>query len=143
MKNKADFLVDLPVVFSVVKAEELVKSANEFYGTNIILPEPGSKFDARTERGVIHEFYLYKVTLNKLDQDERSLKNNVSEFETIMEKVGTFTNLYDIMTFTETTTIFSSLEESDIFLRACLKSNSDIKTKSAFFCTDIEIDGLE
>ncbi len=142
-KAKADFLVDLPMVFSVVKPEELVKSANEFYGTNMILPAPGSKFDARTERGVEHKFHLYKVTLTKLDQDEMAFKDDVSGFETLMEKMGIFTNLYEIMTFAETTTIFSSLEESDLFLRACLKANSDIKTKSAFFCTDTEIEGLE
>lgn len=134
--------MDLPMVFSVVKPEELVASANEFYGTNIILPPPGSKFDARTERGIIHEFHLYKITINKLDQDERRLKNNVSGFETFMEKMGIFTNLYEVMTFTESTTIFSSLEEADLFLRACLRANSNIKTKSAFLCTDTEIEGL-
>ena len=142
-QKKADFLVDLPMVFSVVKPEELVASANEFYGTNMILPEPGSKFDARTERGIIHEFHLYKITINKLDKDERSLKNNVSGFETFMEKMGIFTNLYEVMTFTETITIFSSLEEADVSLRACLRSNSNLKTKSAFLCTDTEIEGLD
>lgn len=142
-KGKADFLVDLPMVFSVVKPEELVASANEFYGTNMILPQPGSKFDARTERGVIHEFHLYKITINKLDADERRLKNNVSAFETFMEKMGVFTNLYEVMTFAETTTIFSSLEDADLFLRASLRANANLKTKSAFLCTDAEIEGLE
>lgn len=141
--KKADFLVDLPMVFSVVKPEELVASANEFYGTNIILPTPGSKFDARTERGVIHEFHLYKITMNKLDKEGRSLKNNVSGFETFMEKMGIFTNLYEVMTFAETTTIFSSLEEADLFLRACLRANSTLTTKSVFLCTDTEIEGLD
>lgn len=142
-QKKADFLVDLPMVFSVVQPEELVASANEFYGTNMILPTPGSRFDARTERGVVHEFHLYKITINKLDKDERSLKNNVSGFETFMEKIGIFTNLYEIMTFTETITIFSSLEEADVFLRACLRTNSNLKTKSVFLCTDTEIEGLD
>lgn len=141
--KKADFLVDLPMVFSVVRPEELVASANEFYGTNMILPTPGSKFDARTERGIIHEFHLYKITMNKLDKDERSLKNNVSGFETFMEKMGVFTNIYEVMTFAETITIFSSLEEADLFLRACLRSNSSITTKSVFLCTDTEIEGLD
>lgn len=60
-----------------------------------------------------------------------------------MEKMGIFTNLYEVMTFTETITIFSSLEEADVFLRACLRSNSNLKTKSAFLCTDTEIEGLD
>lgn len=140
--RKSDFYVDLPMVFSVVKADELVASANEFYGTNIILPETGSKFDARTPQGVMHEFHLYKLTMNKLDSEERQFKNNVSGFETIMEKMGIFTNLYEIMTFTDTITIFSSLNEADIFLKAMLKANND-KTKSVFLCTDTEIEGLE
>lgn len=141
--KKADFLVDLPMVFSVVRPEELVASANEFYGTNMILPTPGSKFDARTERGVIHEFHLYKITMNKLDKDERSLKNNVSGFETLMEKIGVFTNLYEVMTFAETITIFSNLEEADLFLRACLRANQALTTKNVFLCTDTEIEVLD
>lgn len=142
-RKKSDFLVDLPMVFSVVKPEVLIASANEFYGTNMILPEPGSKFDVRTERGIIHEFRLYKITMNRLDKDERSLKNNVSGFETFMEKMGIFTNLYEVMQFAETTTIFSSLEEADIFLRACLRANSALTTKDVFLCTDTEIEGLD
>ncbi len=140
--KKADFLVDLPMVFSVVRPEDLVASANDFYGTNIILPKSGSKFDARNENGVIHKLHLYKITINKLDSDEKQLKNSVSEFETLIEKMGIFTNLYEVMQFAETATIFSNLEEADVFLRAYLRIKSHLKTKSVFLCSDSEIEGI-
>ncbi|RDU73143.1 hypothetical protein CQA66_02660 [Helicobacter aurati] len=140
--NKSDFFVDLPMVFSVVKADELVASANEFYGTNIILPKAGGRFDVRSTQGVVHKFYLYKLTMRKLDSEERQFKNNVSGFETTMEKMGVFSNLYEVMTFADTITIFSNLNEADIFLRAVLRANDD-NTKSVFLCADSEIEGLE
>ncbi|RDU66546.1 hypothetical protein CQA53_03675 [Helicobacter didelphidarum] len=141
--KKPDFLIDLPVVFSVVKLEDLVQSANSFYGTNVIVPKPGSSFDSRTEKGVVHKFHLYKLTIRRLDEDEKRFKKNVNGFETLMENMGIFTNLYEIMTYADTITVFSNLEEADIFLRACLKADSNITTKSAFLFTDTEIEGLE
>ena len=141
--KKADFLIDLPMVFSVVSIEDLVDTANKFYGRNIILPKTGGRFDSATERGEVHEFHLYKLTINKLSDDERAFKKNVGGFETLMEKVGVFTNLYDIMVKTDKVTIFSNLEEADVFLRAWLKSHSDLNTKSAYIYKDTEIEGLD
>ena len=141
-ERESDFLVDLPMVFSVVTPQDLVASANDFYGTNIILPKPGSIFDARSINGDIHEYYLYKITMNKLSEDEKTLKNNANDFETTVQKMGIFSNIYEVMQFAETITIFSKLEESDIFLKAVLRFNSDLKTKSCFLCSDTEIEGL-
>ncbi|STQ86223.1 hypothetical protein LS73_000235 [Helicobacter muridarum] len=136
-KNKhSDFYVDLPMVFSVVKVDELVASANEFYGTNIILPHSGGNFDEK------RTFYIYKFTMTKLDNEEMQLKSNASGFETTLVKIGVFASFLEVMNSINTVTIFSSIKEADIFLKAILKVYDD-KTKSVFICADSEIDGLE
>lgn len=142
-KKKSDFLIDLPMVFSVVSVDDLIKSANEFYGRNIILPKAGSNFDSRAVSGEIHEFHLYKLTIKRLSEDEKSFKKNVSGFETIMEKIGIFTNLYEIINKTGSVTIFSNLNDADIFIKAWLKVYNDVKEKSAFIYTENEIEGLD
>lgn len=142
-KKNADFLIDLPMVFSVVGIDDLIKSANDFYGRNIILPKPGSSFDNRAINGDIHEFHLYKLTIKRLSEDEKSFKKNVSGFETIVEKEGVFSNLYEIINRADSVTIFSNLEDADIFLKAWLKAHSDIESKSAFIYTQNEIEGLD
>lgn len=140
-KKKSDFYVDLPMVFSVVSAEQLVNSANDFYGTNIIFPKPGSRFDSKDDQGVTKEFHLYKMTMTKLSDDEKQFKNNVGGFETNMEKMGVFSNLYDLLNLVDSITIFSNLEDADIFLKAQLRQYGD-KSRSTYICTSSEIQGL-
>lgn len=140
---RGDFLIDLPMVFSVVSVDDLVKSANEFYGRNIILPKAGSSFDSRTQGGELHEFHLYKITTSRLDRDEMSMKKNVSGFETIMQKMGVFNNLYDIMNEAQSVTIFSNVNDADIFLKAWLKFHTESKQKEAYIYSESEIEGLD
>lgn len=141
--GKTDFIVDLATVFSVVKPDELVANANSYYQTNIILPEPGSKFDSYTKNGDIQKFHLYRITMRRIDAEEKRIKNIVSDFETLTEPMGVFTNLYETMVCTDSITIFSNLEDADLFLRASLRSDSKLETKTAYFCTDTAMDGLE
>lgn len=128
-KGEVDFVVDLPAVFSVVKPEDLVAVANEFYRRPIILPKPGSIFDVKVgANGKSNKhYYLYKITLTMLDEDERQLRENISEFDTNVDNCG----------------IFSSFDEIDIFLKAYLRLNPEVKTKSAFLCSEHEIQGLQ
>lgn len=142
-KKNADFLIDLPMVFSVVSIDDLVKSANDFYGRNIILPKAGSNFDNRSANGQFHEFHLYKLTIDKLSEDEKTFKKNVSGFETTMEKKGIYNNLYDIMNEANGVTIFSNVNDADIFLKAWLKFHTESKSKSAYIYSENEIEGLE
>ena len=132
----SDFYVDLPMVFSVVRVDELVASANEFYGTNIILPQSGGAFDNK------HTYHIYKFTMTKLDSEEMQLKSSASGYETSIVKIGVFASFLEVMNSIDTITIFPSLNEADIFLKAILKVYDD-KTKSVFVCTESEIDGLE
>lgn len=141
--SKTDFVVDLATVFSVVRPEELVANANNYYQTNIILPEPGSKFDTYTKSGNVQKFHLYKITMRRVDADEKRIKNIAGDFETSTELVGVFTNLYETMLCADSITIFSNLDDADLFLRTYLKRDPKLETKDAYFCTDTKMEGLE
>lgn len=144
-KGEVDFVVDLPAVFSVVKPEDLVAVANEFYRRPIILPKPGSIFDVKVgANGKSNKhYYLYKITLTMLDEDERQLRENISEFDTNVDNCGIFSSFYDVMETIDNLTLFSSFDEIDIFLKAYLRLNPEVKTKSAFLCSEHEIQGLQ
>lgn len=140
--KKIGFLVDLPMVFSIVKLDDLVKSANTYYNTNIFIPKVGNFGYSKDEAGKDRVFFLYKVMAKRLDESDKMIGGQLSSIDIKIQKVGTFTNLYEILNSANSTTIFQSLNEANVFLKAIIKSDPSIENYDAYLCLDSEIQGI-
>ncbi|PAF45412.1 hypothetical protein [Helicobacter sp. 11S02629-2] len=135
------FFVDLPMVFSVVSLDDLIKAANSYYNTNIVAPKQGSFVEKLTSNGdtsgELKPLYLYEIIVRR-----SSGKANIGLSESKIVRVGEYKSIYEVLNSAKTTTIFQDVKEADIFLNAMLKFDKDLFEARAFVVVPSEIEGI-
>lgn len=129
--KKVDFLVDLPMVFSVTKLEDLLPNLNTYYNVNLVNPNVGTFGASSNEDGTPIVHFLYKVEIRK----------DIKELNLVTQKVGHFKNLTELMNAANTITVFQSIKEAEIFIKAVMKEH-DYSSYHAYVALDSLIDGI-